>query len=64
MAKLEVKTIMQTSLISEKDMYYLQIGEGEKKLTINIGQTTYDKARELTETASPDKKTGGEKPAK
>lgn len=45
--KLSVKSVAQTSVISDKELYYLIIGEGEKKVVINIGKKTYDGVNEL-----------------
>lgn len=52
--KLEVNTTSVTQTANEllgqkeKSLYYLIIGEGDKKLVINVGQKTHDSVKELT----------------
>ena len=52
--KISVKSVAQTSVISEKESYYLIIGEGEKKVVINIGKKTYDGVNELLMEPKPE----------
>lgn len=54
MAKLEVKTTSVTQSANEmlgtkdKTLYYLIIGEGETKVTINVGEKTHKAVNNLT----------------
>lgn len=45
--KLEIKTAKQTSVVTEKEVFYLIIGEGEHKTIINVGDKTYNKVNLL-----------------
>ena len=51
--EVKVTTNVQTAIPelgrAEKIMYYLIIGEGEKKVVINIGKSKYDEIKALTE---------------
>lgn len=44
---LEIKALKQTSVVSEKELYYVVIGEGENKVVINVGQKTYEGVQKL-----------------
>lgn len=52
--KLEIATTSVTQTANEvlgtpeKTLYYLVIGEGENKMTINVGKKTHDQVKELT----------------
>ena len=52
--EVKVTTNVQTAIPEldkgEKIMYYLIIGEGEKKVVINVGKTTYDNVKSLEKT--------------
>lgn len=49
MAKLEIKAVKQTSVVTEKDQYYLLIGEDENRVNISVGEKTYTGVKNLIE---------------
>ena len=57
MAKLEIKAVKQTSVVTEKEQYYLIIGDGENRVTINVGEKTFNGVKAQLE--PPIKKEGG-----
>lgn len=51
---LPVKALKIQNPISEKDVYYIIIGEGEKKVVINTGDKNYSKVEELLNPKQPE----------
>ena len=48
MAKIEVNTAKQTSVIDEtKTTHYVILGEGKEKTVINVAEKTYDKVNKV-----------------
>lgn len=47
--KIEVRTLKQMSVISNKELYYIAIGEAPDTVFINVGQKTYSGVFSLIE---------------
>ena len=55
MAKLDVKTVKQKSVVTDKDQHYVIIGDGENRVVIGVGLKTYEGVTGLLMEPKPQK---------